>query len=305
MNYLYFPGCSLKSTGRAYEESMLAVFQALDVPLKELDDWNCCGATAYMSIDEVRRSRWRRATSRSPSSRRPTAGAPHSWPRAAPATWCSQDAALHRSSLRGRRQKVQRRPRTPRTSLQRDESRSATRSISWSTTSGWSGIKKPVEAPAERAEGGLLLRLPGRAAVRRRSTSRITRPRWTGCVTALGATTGRLAAEDPLLRREPDRHHPGGGLRLNRDPLKEANRRGADIDGHRLPALPAQPGMLPGRDQPRQFEGDHPHAGRCTSRSCIGLALRHPPNELGLQRLVRASRRAQRLPRKEGEAAHV
>jgi heterodisulfide reductase subunit B len=53
MTYRYFPGCSLKSSGRAYEESLLAVFRALDVPLQELDDWNCCGATAYMSVDEV------------------------------------------------------------------------------------------------------------------------------------------------------------------------------------------------------------------------------------------------------------
>jgi heterodisulfide reductase subunit B len=53
MTYQYYPGCSAKSNGRAYEESLRAVFQALDVPLAELQDWNCCGATAYMSVDEV------------------------------------------------------------------------------------------------------------------------------------------------------------------------------------------------------------------------------------------------------------
>ncbi|MCX5733734.1 MAG: CoB--CoM heterodisulfide reductase iron-sulfur subunit B family protein [candidate division NC10 bacterium] len=53
MTYRYFPGCSLKSSGRAYEESLLAVFHAIGVPLQELDDWNCCGATSYMSVDEV------------------------------------------------------------------------------------------------------------------------------------------------------------------------------------------------------------------------------------------------------------
>jgi len=53
MTYRYFPGCSLKSSGRAYEESLLAVFRAMGVPLQELDDWNCCGATSYMSVDEV------------------------------------------------------------------------------------------------------------------------------------------------------------------------------------------------------------------------------------------------------------
>lgn len=53
MRYQYFPGCSLKSSGRSYEESLLAVFRMLEIPLAELDDWNCCGATAYMSVDEV------------------------------------------------------------------------------------------------------------------------------------------------------------------------------------------------------------------------------------------------------------
>ena len=53
MKYGYFPGCSLRGTGRAYEESLLPVFRHLGVELSELDDWNCCGATAYMSIDET------------------------------------------------------------------------------------------------------------------------------------------------------------------------------------------------------------------------------------------------------------
>jgi heterodisulfide reductase subunit B len=53
MRYLYYPGCSLKGSGRPYEESLLAVFQALERPLEELGHWNCCGATAYMSIDEL------------------------------------------------------------------------------------------------------------------------------------------------------------------------------------------------------------------------------------------------------------
>ena len=51
--YLYYPGCSLRGTGKAYEESLLAVFKALDVELEELEDWNCCGAMAQMPIDEV------------------------------------------------------------------------------------------------------------------------------------------------------------------------------------------------------------------------------------------------------------
>jgi heterodisulfide reductase subunit B2 len=54
MSYLYFPGCSLKGTGKAYDESFQAVFQSLAIDYKELEDWNCCGATTYMSISECK-----------------------------------------------------------------------------------------------------------------------------------------------------------------------------------------------------------------------------------------------------------
>jgi heterodisulfide reductase subunit B2 len=53
MRSAYYPGCSLRGTGRSYEESLLAVFRALDVEVEEIDDWNCCGATTYMSVDEL------------------------------------------------------------------------------------------------------------------------------------------------------------------------------------------------------------------------------------------------------------
>jgi heterodisulfide reductase subunit B len=53
MEYLYYPGCSLESGGKPYDESLRAVFRALGVQLTELEDWNCCGATMYMSMDET------------------------------------------------------------------------------------------------------------------------------------------------------------------------------------------------------------------------------------------------------------
>ena len=53
MKYLYYPGCSLRSTGRAYDESLLAVFKKLDIQMEEVNDWNCCGATSYFAIDEI------------------------------------------------------------------------------------------------------------------------------------------------------------------------------------------------------------------------------------------------------------
>jgi heterodisulfide reductase subunit B len=52
MKYAYFPGCSLKGTGKAYEESLIPVMKHLGIELQEIPDWNCCGATAYMAVDE-------------------------------------------------------------------------------------------------------------------------------------------------------------------------------------------------------------------------------------------------------------
>ncbi len=50
--YVYFPGCSLSATAVAYDESMRVLFSLLGLQLDELEDWNCCGATSYMCIDE-------------------------------------------------------------------------------------------------------------------------------------------------------------------------------------------------------------------------------------------------------------
>ena len=51
--YAYYPGCSLKGNARPYEESILPLFREIGMPLEELDDWNCCGATAYFSVDDT------------------------------------------------------------------------------------------------------------------------------------------------------------------------------------------------------------------------------------------------------------
>jgi len=52
-DYIYYPGCSLKGNSKHYEESILPVFRELGLPLEELEDWNCCGATAYFSVDDL------------------------------------------------------------------------------------------------------------------------------------------------------------------------------------------------------------------------------------------------------------
>lgn len=51
--YAYYPGCSLDATGKPYGASIAATAPALGIDLREIEDWNCCGATAYMSYDHV------------------------------------------------------------------------------------------------------------------------------------------------------------------------------------------------------------------------------------------------------------
>ena len=53
MEYTYYPGCSLTRTSKPYDMSTRAVFAKLGLGLHELEDWNCCGATAYMSVKET------------------------------------------------------------------------------------------------------------------------------------------------------------------------------------------------------------------------------------------------------------
>jgi len=52
MNYLYYPGCSLKGAAIDYEESFRAVASALDIGVEEMKDWECCGATVAKSVDK-------------------------------------------------------------------------------------------------------------------------------------------------------------------------------------------------------------------------------------------------------------
>ena len=42
----YYPGCSLHGTGRELDQSIRALAEVAGVELREIEDWNCCGATA-------------------------------------------------------------------------------------------------------------------------------------------------------------------------------------------------------------------------------------------------------------------
>jgi heterodisulfide reductase subunit B len=53
MKFSYYPGCSLHGACRPYDRSLKQVMAALGHELEEVKDWNCCGATVYMSVRET------------------------------------------------------------------------------------------------------------------------------------------------------------------------------------------------------------------------------------------------------------
>lgn len=52
-SYSYYPGCSLETSAQAYGDSIKYVAEILGLRLEEIDDWNCCGATEYISLSAI------------------------------------------------------------------------------------------------------------------------------------------------------------------------------------------------------------------------------------------------------------
>lgn len=50
MKYIFYPGCSMQRSARPYLDSLMAIRNELAMELEEVKDWNCCGATEYMSL---------------------------------------------------------------------------------------------------------------------------------------------------------------------------------------------------------------------------------------------------------------
>jgi heterodisulfide reductase subunit B len=48
----YYPGCSLHASSKLYDIQNKIVFKRLGVELKEIEDWNCCGATSASKTDD-------------------------------------------------------------------------------------------------------------------------------------------------------------------------------------------------------------------------------------------------------------
>ena len=50
MKYSYYPGCSMHATGIEYHKSLTYVNKAIGMEFIEINDWNCCGATAGHNV---------------------------------------------------------------------------------------------------------------------------------------------------------------------------------------------------------------------------------------------------------------
>ncbi len=50
--YGYYPGCSLHGTAREFDLSIKESLQGLGITLKEVPDWNCCGASSAHETSE-------------------------------------------------------------------------------------------------------------------------------------------------------------------------------------------------------------------------------------------------------------
>ncbi|MGZ3539191.1 MAG: CoB--CoM heterodisulfide reductase iron-sulfur subunit B family protein [Thermodesulfobacteriota bacterium] len=48
----YYPGCSLENSAKEFDLSLRAIFQEMDISLREIPDWNCCGASPAHSLSE-------------------------------------------------------------------------------------------------------------------------------------------------------------------------------------------------------------------------------------------------------------
>jgi len=53
MEYGYYPGCSLTGSARRLDREVRTIFRRMGHTLKEIPDWNCCGALEYGDRKEL------------------------------------------------------------------------------------------------------------------------------------------------------------------------------------------------------------------------------------------------------------
>ncbi|TET23824.1 MAG: heterodisulfide reductase, subunit B [Candidatus Stahlbacteria bacterium] len=52
-SFAYYPGCTMKTTGKAFEQSAFAIAKVLDIQMREIERWNCCGTVFSLTIDDT------------------------------------------------------------------------------------------------------------------------------------------------------------------------------------------------------------------------------------------------------------
>ncbi len=53
MNLPYYPGCTLKTHAKNFEDSAMKVMEKLGYPLQEMKNWVCCGTVFSMTSDDL------------------------------------------------------------------------------------------------------------------------------------------------------------------------------------------------------------------------------------------------------------
>ncbi len=52
MDIAYYPGCTLHASSSLYDKQCRLIFKELGIDLKEIEDWNCCGATSAGKVND-------------------------------------------------------------------------------------------------------------------------------------------------------------------------------------------------------------------------------------------------------------
>jgi len=205
------------------------MFRLLDVKLEELDDWNCCGATSYMSVDETQAFE---LSARNLS----LAGAKGGGDLVAPCSACylvlrkTQDYVAKYPEIRKRVESSLWAAKLP--MMDGVKTRHPLEVLY--NDIGAKQIKAKTVAQVEGRSGDLLLRLPGD-----RPYYEVDKPvrqtRMEELLEAARNPHGRLRPEDQVLRRLADRHDSRGRRAPELHPAEGGGAQGRQGAGDHLP----------------------------------------------------------------------
>ncbi|NQU10730.1 CoB--CoM heterodisulfide reductase iron-sulfur subunit B family protein [bacterium] len=243
-NFADFPGCSLEKMAQSYHLSALETTRALGVELLELEDWNCCGATAYFHVDEL--------LAYTLCARNLAMAEKQGADLVAPCSGCYKNLYFTRAHLKKDADLAEHINHA----LQQDDLQfngtTAVRHLLevFVQDVGLKEIKAKVTHPLT---GLRVAPYYGCQILRpRKDHEDVEQPRFfEDLLTAVGATPVRLPAQAPLLRRRLDHQQSPGRPQHGAQSVAERRRRRRGGHRHRLPVVPGQPRMLPQTGEPR------------------------------------------------------